>query len=286
MPSNVDDDPLEGMTWRADMIAMTIAALGLIDDDQIELDLAALALSELDHPAVDLSAYTALLNEIGEQLQSIGAEARTSREQATLLSTVLHSEYGFRGDVDSYDAPLNGDLIRVLDRRQGLPVSLSILYVAAARRLGWRADPLNTPGHVLVRLGREDPVVIDPFNGGAIVEQRQLIALLGQAVAGGAKISAEHSGPMSNRRTLVRLLMNQASRAEATGDPGRAMTIYARMTAIAPDNPDGWWALARLQLAAGMVAEARKSLSSVLEVTRDVEQRALVSATIEQLFQA
>ena len=70
-------------------------------------------------------------------------------------------EFGFAGDADSYDAPLNADLIRVLDRRRGLPVSLSLLYVAAARRIGWTAHALNTPysgGHILDRHG-------DPAHG-------------------------------------------------------------------------------------------------------------------------
>jgi len=262
---------------------MTIANLGLLEDEQIPLDLAALALSELDHPGTDLEPYAALLQEISDRLKAIGADATRPIERAIALAQVLHDELGFKGDVESYDAPLNGDLIRVLDRRQGLPVSLSILYVSAARRLGWIADPLNTPGHVLVRLGGEEPVVIDPFNDGAIVEPDQLLALLGRAAAAGVTVSAEQTGPMSNRNTLVRLLMNQATRAEGASDPGRAMTLYQRMTMVAPDNPDGWWSLARLQLAAGQIDQARKSLSAMLEITRDTERRETISSVLEQI---
>jgi regulator of sirC expression with transglutaminase-like and TPR domain len=262
---------------------MTIAALGLVDDDQINLDIAALALSELDHPGGDIASHAELLQKIGDRLREVGAKALTPAEQAAALSAVLHDEFGFQGDVESYDAPINGDMIRVLDRRRGLPVSLSILYVAAARRAGWSADPLNTPGHVLVRLGREEAVVIDPFNGGAIVQPEQMAASLGRAAASRAAIPAARIGPMSNRDTLVRLLMNQATRAEDSGDPGRAMTIYQRMTLVAPGNPDGWWALARLQLGTGMIEDARKSLSAMLEITREPERRALVTSVLEKI---
>lgn len=262
---------------------MTIAHLGLLEDEQIPLDLAALALSELDHPGTDLEPYAALLQDISQRLNEAGAGATRPVQRAAALAEVLHEEFGFRGDVQSYDAPLNGDLIRVLDRRQGLPVSLSILYVAAARRAGWTADPLNTPGHVLVRLGGEDAVVIDPFNGGTIVEADQLLALLSRAAAAGAAVSTEQAGPMSNRNTLVRLLMNQATRAEGANDPGRAMTLYQRMTLVAPANPDGWWALARLQLAAGLIDQARKSLSAMLEITRDPERRDAITSILEQI---
>lgn len=262
---------------------MTIANLGLLEDEQIPLDLAALALSELDHPGTDLEPYAALLQYISVRLGEAGGSAARPSERAAVLSEVLHGEFNFRGDVESYDAPLNGDLIRVLDRRQGLPVSLSILYVAAARRIGWAADPLNTPGHVLVRLGGDEAVVIDPFNGGAIVEPDQLLALLDRAAVAGVTVSADQAGPMSNRTTLVRLLMNQATRAESASDPGRAMTLYQRMTMIAPESPDGWWSLARLQLAAGLIDQARKSLSAMLEITRDAERRDVISSVLERI---
>ena len=88
---------------------------------------------------------------------------------------------------------------------------------------------------------------------------------------------------MSNRYILLRLLMNQATRAEQAADPGRAMTLYERMTLIAPESPDGWWSLARLQIAAARPDEARKSLTALLEVTRDEERRQQVTAVLERL---
>lgn len=272
---------LEAGNHFPDMIGMTIATYGLVDDDEIELDAAALVLSELDHPGRDLTPYVDLLREIDARLREVGKDAVHPNKQAMALSSVLHGEFGFAGDVETYDAPLNGDLIRVLDRRRGLPVSLSILYVAAARRMGWNAEALNTPGHVLVRLGIDEPVIIDPFNGGTMVEDRQLNALLNGAIAGGVQISASRLEAMSNRGTLVRLLMNQASRAEQARDPGRAMTLYQRMTLIAPESPDAWWSLARLQLGSGQMDKARGSLSAMLEITRDPARRDVVTAALE-----
>ena len=268
------------------MGAMTIATYGLVDDEEIELDVAALVLSELDHPGADLAPYIALVREIDERLREVGSQSVTPSDQARVLASIFYGEFGFTGDADTYDAPLNGDLIRVLDRRRGLPVSLSILYVAAARRMGWNAHALNVPGHVLVRIGDQAPVIIDPFNGGAIVEQRQLVALLSGVTIGGVQISANQLEAMTNRDTLVRLLMNQASRAERANDQGRAVTLYQRMTLVSPHNPDGWWALARLQLNAGLLQPARVSLSAMLEVTRDPERRQIVSAALQAISSA
>jgi regulator of sirC expression with transglutaminase-like and TPR domain len=260
-----------------------IETLGLLDDDEIELDHAALILSELDHPGLDIEPSLLLIDDIGDRLFEIGGLAETPARQAEALAQVFYGEFGFTGDAEHYDAPLNGDLVRVLERRRGLPVSLSILYVAAARRLGWEADALNTPGHVLVRVGDEGSVLIDPFNHGVRVPPQRLAALLRGAVGPVAASRAEHIAPMSNRIVLVRLLLNQATRAEQGGDPLRALTIYERMTTVAPDHADGWWELARLQLQVGDTDAARHSLTSMLEVTRDTKRRQLVAATLEAI---
>ena len=259
-----------------------VDTLGLLDDDEIELDHAALALSELDHEGIELEPYYALLDEIGARLDEF-VDAETPEQQAEALREVFHGEFGFSGDAESYDAPLNADLIRVLDRRRGLPVSLSLLYVAAARRMGWTAHVTNTPGHVLVRIGEPPGCLIDPFHDGEQVSLERLAALLQGALGPSGVPGPEHLAPMANRSVLVRLLLNQASRAERAGDPVRALTVYERMTLVAPDNADGWWELARLQLQLGDVESARHSLSAMLEVTRDPERRELITTTLRAI---
>jgi regulator of sirC expression with transglutaminase-like and TPR domain len=259
-----------------------IATLSLLDDDEIELDLAALTLSELDHEGLALEPYHDLLDRIADRLADF-ADASTPEAQGEALAQVFHAEFGFSVDAESYDAPLNADLIRVLDRRRGLPVSLALLYVAAARRMGWTAYATNTPGHVLVRLGAGTSCLIDPFHGGRLVTSERLAALLYGALGPKGMPGPEHVAPMANRSVLVRLLLNQASRAERAGDPMRALTIYERMTLVAPDNPDGWWELARFQLQLQDVEAARHSLSAMLEITRDPKRRELITSTLQAI---
>jgi len=238
----------------------------------------------LDHPNLDIEPYLHLLDSLAEHLTVLGSEANTAAARALVLARVMAIEFGFSGDNEHYDDPDNADMIRVIDRRRGLPVSLSILYVAAARRAGWQVDALNTPGHVLTRIGPEiDSVLVDPFNGGRIVGAEQLTALL-QGVLGPAAVpTVEQLTPMPNRAVLVRLLMNQASRAELIGDTARALTVYERMTVIAPSHSHGWWERARLQLQGGDVAGARSSLSAMLEVTRDTTLRLHVCSALDAL---
>ena len=261
-----------------------IAHLGLVDEELIAPEIAALELAALDHPGVDLAPYLDLLAEIAEDLAETGERALSSPEQALALAEVIGAHYGFDGDRENYENRENVDLIRVIDRRRGLPISLAILYVGLARRIGWPAEALNTPGHVLVRIGQDTaPLLIDPFNGGTIVNADRLATLLSHALGTDVSPSAEHLSPMSNRSMLVRLLINEATRAEAAGDPDRALTLFERMTVVAPENSQAWWERARLELIGNDPAAARASLSALLEMTRDPDMRAHISAMLDSL---
>jgi regulator of sirC expression with transglutaminase-like and TPR domain len=260
-----------------------IAHLGLIDEAEIELDKAALEIAALDHPKAALAPYLALLDDAAARLQARGARAHGAGLQGDALAEVLGVELGFHGDTETYDDPANADLIRVLDRRRGLPVALSILYVALARRLGWTAHALNTPRHVLVGIGQPDALLVDPFNRGAFVGREQLAGLLGVALERLDAVAPAQVMPMSNRSVLVRLMMNQATRAELAGRDRRALVVMRRITTVAPSHPPGWWTRARLERSQGDLAAARRSLSAMLETTRDPQVRAQVVGALEEL---
>lgn len=256
--------------------------ISLVEEEEIALDAAALTLALLDHPDTDLTACHALLDAAETRLDLVGSDAETPGERAEALATVLAGEFAFAGDAETYDDPANADFIRVLDRRRRLPVSLSILWVALARRLGWSADILDVPGHVLVVIGAEAaPVIVDPFAGGERVSAEGLVALI-QASAGTGR-AVTHVTAMPNRAVLVRLLQNQASRAEQAGKGHRALELYRRMTTVAPAYPHGWWERARLELVDHDIPAARATLSAMLEITRDADLRSRVMKMLEAL---
>jgi len=259
-----------------------INRLGLIDDDEIALDEAGLALALLDHLGTDLASYRDLLDAMETRLDLVGGDAETPAKRAEALAAVLAGEFGFAGDAETYDDPANADIISVLDRRRGLPVSLSIIWVALARRIGWSADVLDVPGHVLVVIGAEAaPVIVDPFAGGVRVDAERLAALVERF--GGTGRAVTHVTAMPNRSILVRLLQNQASRAEQAGKGRRALELYVRITTMAPTYPHAWWERARLELVDHQIAAARGSLGAMLEITRDPELRRRVTKTLAAL---
>jgi len=110
-----------------------------------------------------------------------------------------------------------------------------------------------------------------------------MMMILAQHLGPNAESSAKFFPALANREILVRLLQNQASRAEQAGYALRAQEVFRRITCIAPGHGGGWWDLARLQLSEGHVDEARQSLSAMLEVTREPQERARVSETLDRL---
>ena len=156
-------------------------------------------------------------------------------------------------------------------------MALAILYVALARRMGWRADALNTPGHVLVRIGKSPAnVVVDPFGGGVIVGAGAVATLMAGETSGARASPLAPVEALSSRGTLVRLLTNQAERARSDGSLVRALTLYERMTIVDPGSPALWWRRAALERELGERDAARASLRAILETTRDPDVRARV----------
>ena len=219
------------------LLEQTLHATGEMNDDEIDLADAALALAALDQPEADLAPYRAHLNDLAEAVGAKipgGAEHNVMR-RARALADVIGYEFGYAGDEASYDDPKNADLMQVIDRRKGLPVTLAILYLDIARRLGWEATGINFPGHFLIRLERgAGRIIVDPFHGGAERSVADLRALLKQVVGLDAELAPTHYSPIGKRDTLVRLLNNIKIRALADGDAARGAEIIDRMIMIAP----------------------------------------------------
>lgn len=155
------------------------------------------------------------------------------------LAEVMAQAYGYRGDSETYDDLQNAELLRVVERRKGLPVTLSILYLHVARAQGWDAEGLAFPAHFLIRVTIDGARhVIDPFHRGAVREAAELRALLLQVLGPQAELQPGYFEPVSDREVLLRLENNIRLRLARRQDwPGAARSLE-RMLAIAPDRPE------------------------------------------------
>lgn len=245
---------------------MELATIGLLDDGDIDLIEAGIALSLADRPRGDATRLRRMMQNWAITLQRDTAPA-SGQARALRLAGLIAGEGGLTGDTADYDNPLNADLVAVASRGCGLPIALSILYVALARRVGWRAEALSLPGHVLVEVhGGGTPALIDPFDHGISVTLARATDIARQG--GGIPIGGRFP-LLDNRQMLVRLISNQASRARLSGDLTRALTLYERLTIIAPRISALWWERSRLEQRVGRMAAARASLTAMLETTHD-----------------
>ncbi|MFZ4688173.1 MAG: tetratricopeptide repeat protein [Polymorphobacter sp.] len=259
---------------------MELNDLGLLDDGDIDLIEAGIAIARADRPDADPARLRRLVSGWAIALQRDTAPVSGSG-RARRLTGLIAGETGLTGATEDYDNPLNADLIAIIDRGRGLPVALSILYVALAQRVGWRADALNLPGHVIVEVkGGVDAALVDPFDHGSGITRERAMEI---ARHGGGDSFNGRFEPMSNRQLLIRLITNQASRARSGGDSKRALKLYERMTLIAPRLTSLWWERARLEQLLGHNMAARGSLTAMLETTHDAALTKRIQAALAAL---
>ncbi len=242
-----------------------LAALAGVSDDAIDLTGACLALGALERPWQSLDREIDHLARLAEDLHRTapGPEpALPARAEA--IAAVLFGRHDYRGDTETYDDLRNANLLAVIERRRGLPIALSILYLHLARALGWPAEGVNFPGHFLVRLS-DGParLMVDPFDGGRTIGTGALRALLKLVEGEDAELKSHHHAPASNRDILLRLQNNIKLRQIQAGRLDDARTTVERMLLYAPDRAALWHALGVLNAETGRPKAALDALGRV-----------------------
>ena len=242
-------------------IERVLRAVGTLADDAIDLADSALLLGALDLSGAPLARYRTHVGGLGADLAARVRADEPLERRRRHLNAVLFEAHGYAGDAESYDAPENANLLQVIDRRLGLPVSLGILYIHAARSQGWAVDGLAFPGHFLVRMDDGDRrVIVDPFHRGQALEAGHLRGLLKQFQGADAELEPIHYAPVGNRAILLRLQNNIKSRALQAGDGARAAVILERMLLIAPEAGGLWQELGLLRARLGTIKGAVEAL--------------------------
>jgi regulator of sirC expression with transglutaminase-like and TPR domain len=180
---------------------------------------AALAVARIEYPRLDPAPYLARLDAMGDSAQQAIARHGdvagnpTAFSRIAALNDYLFTELHFVGNRDKYEDPRNSCLNEVLERRTGIPITLSLVYMEVARRAGMQIEGVNFPGHFLVRcpeIGGQghDGVIIDPFHGGVLLSEHDCRVLLQRHV--GSEVAFNRSLLVSATRTqiVVRMLLN------------------------------------------------------------------------------
>ena len=237
--------------------------MGGAPDEAIDVADVALLLGSLDRPGVPLDRYRHHLGLLAQEFK--GVRASSARARAEALASFLAGEKDYRGDEESYDNLENANLLSVIDRRRGLPVSLAVIYLHVARSRGWDAAAVNFPGHVLLRIdGDSDRMMIDPFRGGASINAQGLRDLLKTVAGTQAELKPDFYDALGNRALLLRLQNNIKVRALKLGDMEKAVDVLRRMVAIAPMEVEAWYELGVLLIHQEKLREGRDALETCL----------------------
>jgi regulator of sirC expression with transglutaminase-like and TPR domain len=271
-------------------------------DSRINLARAALLIAQEEYPSLDIDHYLARLDELARQVQQrlalaggrpggpLPAEAGPAPTAIiAALNTVLFDEWGFHGNQAEYYDPRNSFLNDVIERRTGIPITISLVYMEVAARVGLPLLGVGLPGHFIVQYpgpaahgeyGRGRPhageLFIDPYNRGTLLTRAECAARFRQLYGADFTFSEEYLTPLTRHQLLARMLNNLKAIYMQRRDYARAVVVVERLLLV---QPDALWELkdrGMLYYRLGAFAPAVADLRRFLKQDPDAEDAPLL----------
>jgi regulator of sirC expression with transglutaminase-like and TPR domain len=210
---------------------------GNVPDADLDLAACSLTIAEIERPGLAAGAYLAKLDALAA---GVRAAARPGEPLLDAAVRHLFSELGFRGNTESYYDPKNSCLDQVLDRRLGIPITLSVVVLEIGWRLGLPLGGIGFPGHFLVG-GKSGDVerILDPFHGGATLDRAALEERLRQSLGPKAVMAPAHLRVVRKREILARMLNNLHGIYRRAGDGARVAEVSELLAVLAPTARNG-----------------------------------------------
>jgi regulator of sirC expression with transglutaminase-like and TPR domain len=243
----------------------------LADGRAVDLGRGALTIARVGHPTLDVEAELARLDVLAEAIEPAVPRTRPAADRARRVVREL-DRLGFRGNQDDYYDPRNSFLNDVIERRLGIPITLSLLAIEVGRRLDVPLAGVTFPGHFILRAATEDaPLFLDPFHGGVevdddtlLVRLRQLSKQLGREETDFETVPPEFLQPAPARAILARMLRNLVAAYQQRAEDERALAAVDLLLVATPDAPHELRTRAllyeRLKCPASAVADFRRYL--------------------------
>jgi len=214
------------------------------EDARIDLSRACLLIAQDAYPDLDVERYIGEIERMATRLRARLAPTAAGEERVVALNQLLYEELGYWGNTEDYYDPRNSYLNEVIDRRTGMPITMSILYMELGRRIGLPVEGVSFPGHFLVRVRlRGGMLVLDPFSGGAPQSEDELRSRVKRVIPDGVADDLPASElpldqflePATNRQILARVLRNLKGIYRKANKPERMLDVLNRMLLVTPD---------------------------------------------------
>ena len=247
--------------------------LAELDDESLPLLPTALLIARDEYPALDPTLYDATLQAHVEHLRAEVETIHSAPLKMAAINRHLFDELGYSGDHDEYYDPRNSYLNEVFERRLGNPISLALVQMEVARRLGIALDGVSFPGHFLVRLPMEEGMlVMDPFNGGRPLGVEELRERASSHLGGQRpddQVLAQILDPAPSRAILMRMLRNLQGVYAENHQWDRAARSADRLLKLAPENDDALRDRGLAYLKLDYLAGARRDLGRYVQRNPD-----------------
>jgi regulator of sirC expression with transglutaminase-like and TPR domain len=207
-----------------------------VREQDFDLGAAAIAIGAPDHPELDIAQFVAQLDHLGSLYREKIAAVESPIERLRLLGEVLSVEAGLKGNEEDYYDPRNSYLHEVLERRLGIPISLSVIYIEVARRGGVRLQGIGSPGHFFVRSPEAD-LFADPFYLGQILTREEAIREVLKRNNGRLPPEQDPLPVVDKRSILLRMLGNLKRIYLERMDFERALHVVNKLIILDPDVP-------------------------------------------------
>ena len=205
----------------------------------VSLELLAFELARDAYPGFDSKAYVEWLDQLAERVGQRRSSRTDSEGILGQLRWALHVEEGFRGDRDTYQDARNSYLNDVIDRRIGIPITLSLLYLLLAERLKLPLVGVGLPAHFMLRrLDAAVPTFVDPFHEGDILDLAACESRISRVLGRPIRLSAEQIAPCGPVAFITRMLQNLRAAHLSHGDYPSALPVLRRLAALHPSDFD------------------------------------------------
>ena len=258
--------------------------LDLLRDDDLDLARAALLIAEEEYPQLTPDPYLQRLDLYAEMVKDRLANENAAPVLLGEISKVLFEHENFSGNAESYYDPRNSFLNDVLDRKLGIPITLSMIYLEVGWRLDLPLEGVNFPGHFLVRYeGEAVKLLVDPFQHGQIRFEDEAQDLLDRVYGGSVKLQEMYLRPATKRDILVRLLSNLKTIYLNSRDDERALAAVERVLLIRPDSAEDVRDHGIMLARRGMHEEAMFQLERYLDLAPESADSGRVKLLLDEL---
>jgi len=260
------------------------ALLAAQPEASIELAHAALLIAAEERPGLEVEHYRARLYELGLVARERIAARDGESDVVVAFNKYIFEELGFAGNQSDYYDPRNSLLSDVFDRRKGIPITLSVVYMEIGRRAGLHVEGIGLPGHFIVRAAgaRGESALVDPFNG-KIIDAEDCQERLDTIYGGQAPLTDAHLRPVSTREILARLLRNLKGVYAQAGLYRRALSVIERILLVAPQAAEERRDRSALLAQLGRYSEAIVDAQSYLNSATDSPDAERVREQLKQM---